>query len=813
MAYSKVQTAGFSPPSVAEFVTSGMANFAVGDMIVLQFAGSRGAQISSITGGGVTAWTRAVLIENGEKKELSAEIWFGVIATGGVNNVITVKFTKATTAFDPLVVTEWLGGAGTLQVAAGSEGHSTAIATPPETPTTGGELCVATTRLWEQGVTAGPPAGWTALSNAGHSGNASAFIIAGTGPQQSAWTTAPADWSASVIAVFPAALTITKPAAQTNTVGIPINGLQVEASGLTEYKATGLPTGYIINPVTGLISGTPNKVESPTVTLKAKGPGGEVETTFVWNVVSVATAATWQGYTAFSPIPQATPLGSATCAFNRQIGQSRVLPNSAEMVAWLLADSPLGTASHAKNHFPTVYATSTDPQVEILDAAKGFFDKKKIRIPVASKCQANGDHHLQVVLCPTDCAALAVPEGSTADFWQVKATGETIEYEEAGKKLKVSSSGLGNMTGSLLGGNSVAANYDLNAGVIRGPELAAGQISHALVAFVHNCRKAFVYPANHTDGEENGLPVGLPAYAPVMGQRFYLAMTDAEIEALGLPHPFLVAVAKAIAKYGFYIEDTGDTATGFRLEDGAMYSAFGARDMVKVIGEEQGLVLDGEGFKFDWSPLAAAFSAHLQAVVRPAAEGSPTPTITKPAEQHGTVGTAVSRSIAATGVTTFEAQGLPEGLAINPVTGVVTGTPTAAGSSTVTIIGKGAETEVTTTFPWAITVAAETQFAVRKPDAPHFAQNFTIGREGAAVVEQDSPDDIAACVYRIAVCPQGFRDDRPAFGRPQLPFKPVPLDLAALEAAITFWEPRADLTATQQIEAVTGGVAVEIDVS
>jgi hypothetical protein len=98
-------------------------------------------------------------------------------------------------------------------------------------------------------------------------------------------------------------------------------------------------------------------------------------------------------------------------------------------------------------------------------------------------------------------------------------------------------------------------------------------------------------------------------------------------------------------------------------------------------------------------------------------------------------------------------------------------------------------------------------------EVPHFAALFAIGRNGAAVVEQDSEDDKAACVYRVAVCPQGFREDLPDFGIPQLARKAVPLNLDALQATIELWEPRADLTVSQQIEALNEAVEIDIEVT
>ncbi len=70
-----------------------------------------------------------------------------------------------------------------------------------------------------------------------------------------------------------------------------------------------------------------------------------------------------------------------------------------------------------------------------------------------------------------------------------------------------------------------------------------------------------------------------------------------------------------------------------------------------------------------------------------------TVTVTSPANQTGTVGTAVSLQIKATdsasGQTlTYSATGLPAGLSINSSTGLISGTPAATGSSSVTVTAR-----------------------------------------------------------------------------------------------------------------------------
>ena len=81
------------------------------------------------------------------------------------------------------------------------------------------------------------------------------------------------------------------------------------------------------------------------------------------------------------------------------------------------------------------------------------------------------------------------------------------------------------------------------------------------------------------------------------------------------------------------------------------------------------------------------------------------PVVANPGNQTSTVGTPVTLTNSASGGTppyTWSATGLPAGLTINASTGTVSGTPTTAGTSSVTITATGAGLSGSATFTWTV---------------------------------------------------------------------------------------------------------------
>ena len=80
---------------------------------------------------------------------------------------------------------------------------------------------------------------------------------------------------------------------------------------------------------------------------------------------------------------------------------------------------------------------------------------------------------------------------------------------------------------------------------------------------------------------------------------------------------------------------------------------------------------------------------------------------TNPGKQSGAVGTPVNLPIVATDASpgetlSYSAGGLPAGLAINPASGQISGTPTARGRKHVTITVSDSVDSATVTFVWSV---------------------------------------------------------------------------------------------------------------
>ena len=125
--------------------------------------------------------------------------------------------------------------------------------------------------------------------------------------------------------------------------------------------------------------------------------------------------------------------------------------------------------------------------------------------------------------------------------------------------------------------------------------------------------------------------------------------------------------------------------------------------------------------------------------------GGNTVTVTSPGSQAGTVGTAASLQVHATDSGTgqtlsYSAAGLPAGLSIAPGTGLISGTPTTAGTSTVTVTATdGTGASGSATFTWTISGTGgggtcQVTYATQSQWAGGFVAGVTIANTGSSPI-------------------------------------------------------------------------------
>lgn len=117
----------------------------------------------------------------------------------------------------------------------------------------------------------------------------------------------------------------------------------------------------------------------------------------------------------------------------------------------------------------------------------------------------------------------------------------------------------------------------------------------------------------------------------------------------------------------------------------------------------------------------------------------------------------------------------------------------------------------------AVTDASQPTQPTSTPDiaVPHFRFPFSFTAEnGAAIVEQDSVEEILTCVQMIAACSLGACPELPTFGIPDPTFQAAPPNSDPITDAIELWEPRAIEDAfVQAVDATNANWAMTLTTS
>jgi hypothetical protein len=220
---------------------------------------------------------------------------------------------------------------------------------------------------------------------------------------------------------------------------------------------------------------------------------------------------------------------------------------------------------------PFVASTGSDPSYTIRcwRYACPSIEGTTVRIPTSATPAQGTDKHLAVLdqtsnrvvdLYKTE--TIGCSNGANAGCGGGVENWQKVR-DPSGGTLWIGSGGYEAIDGDGRGVNgdgATAAKTSLLAGPIQPYELANGSIPHVLFGVIGCVSGQTVYPA-----QGKGHQCSDPTNAPPTGQRFELALSDAQIDAL--PGPvWRKAIWKAMAHYGVMVGDTGGDGTGLTIQ-------------------------------------------------------------------------------------------------------------------------------------------------------------------------------------------------------------------------------------------------------
>jgi PKD repeat protein len=479
---------------------------------------------------------------------------------------------------------------------------------------------------------------------------------------------------------------ITSPTSATGQVGVAFS-YQITANNgpIISYSATGLPAGLNVNTSTGLISGTPTTAGTYSVTISATNSSGTGSATLTLTIKPpppVITSAT-------------TASGTVCSAFSYQITATNnpTSYNATPLPAGLTVNTSTGLISGT----PTASGTFT------------------VTIS-ATNAGGTGSATLSITISPPPTPVITSATSATGTVgvaftpYQIVATNCPTSYNAAGLAPGLS---VNTSTGVISGTPTAAGTYSVtisatNSGgtgtatltitinppppVITSPTTATGNVGTAFTYQITATNNPTSFNAtglppgltvNTSTGVISGTPTTTGTYSVTISATNVSGTGSATLTITIKPAPPVITSSSTAS---------GNTCSAFSYTITATNSptSYNATPLAA------GLTVNTSTGVISGTPTATGTFTVTISATNAGGTGSatltitisspPAPVITSAGTATGTVGIAFTYQIVATNCpTSYNAAGLAPGLSINTSTGVISGTPTTAGTYTVTI--------------------------------------------------------------------------------------------------------------------------------
>jgi len=441
-------------------------------------------------------------------------------------------------------------------------------------------------------------------------------------------------------------LSVTNPGTRASVSGTAVTGPTIAAphdttgGNTVSFAATGLPTGLTINPSTGSITGTPTTAGNYSVTVTATDSEAlSASTSFGWTVTNTVTVS--------GPGNQSSVSGTPVTPLTDSASDSS---STATISSWSATGLPPGVTVNAANgvitgtpttagtYTVTVGATDSAGQTGSTSFTWTVTNTVTVAAP-GPESSVSGSAVSAVTVGATDSS-------STATISSYAATGLPTG-------LTINSS-----TGTVTGTPTTAGTYPVT---VTATDSASFAGTTSFTWTVTNT-VGITSPGNQTSVSGTAItPLSTPATDTS-------STTGLTWSATGLPA-------------GLSLDASTGSVTGTPTTAGV--------DAVTVT------VTDGSGYSaqttFTWTV------TNVVAITSPGGQSSVSGSPIDPL----VVGATDTSSTATLGYT---ASGLPGGLSIDPTTGTISGSPTVAGSFSVTVTASDdAGYSASTTFEWSVT--------------------------------------------------------------------------------------------------------------